>query len=128
MKKPASIFNARKRSLRRLCFYTCLSFCSEGGGCLGPGPGWRLRDLAGGGSRPTPRDEVGGSGWGGGNLVLTFSRQGKHREFCGTGKNPGPHPGGVQAHTGGWWCIPACTEADPPSRHFKKLVCMLLCI
>ena len=25
---------ARKQSLRRLCFYTCLSFCSRGGGCL----------------------------------------------------------------------------------------------
>ena len=26
-----SIFTARKRSLRRLCFYTCLSFCPQGG-------------------------------------------------------------------------------------------------
>ena len=26
-----SIFTVRKRSLRRLCFYTCLSFCSQGG-------------------------------------------------------------------------------------------------
>ena len=25
------IFTARKRSLRRLCFYTCLSFCPQGG-------------------------------------------------------------------------------------------------
>ena len=43
----------RKQSLRRLCFYTCLSFCPQGGGVgsLGPYPG--------GG-------EVGGSGWGGG--------------------------------------------------------------
>ena len=28
------IFTARKRSLRRLCFYTCLSFCPRGGGCV----------------------------------------------------------------------------------------------
>ena len=28
------IFTARKRSFRRLCFYTCLSFCSQGGVCL----------------------------------------------------------------------------------------------
>ena len=31
------IFTARKRSLRRLCFYTCLSvilFMGEGGGCV----------------------------------------------------------------------------------------------
>ena len=27
-----NIFTARKQSLRRLCFYTCLSFCSGGGG------------------------------------------------------------------------------------------------
>ena len=29
------MFTARKRSLRRICFYTCLSFCSQGG--LHPG-------------------------------------------------------------------------------------------
>ena len=34
-----NIITVRKRSLRRLCFYTCLPFCSQGGGCLGPGPG-----------------------------------------------------------------------------------------
>ena len=29
------LITARKQSLRRLCFYTCLSFCSRGGGrCL----------------------------------------------------------------------------------------------
>ena len=46
----------RKRSLRRLCFYICLSVIlfTGGGGCLGPGLG-RLRDLPGGGvSRPRP--------------------------------------------------------------------------
>ena len=26
------LITARKQSLRRLCFYTCLSFCSQGGG------------------------------------------------------------------------------------------------
>ena len=31
------IITVRKRSLRRLCFYTCLSFCPQGGGCLVPG-------------------------------------------------------------------------------------------
>ena len=29
-----NIFTARKQSLRRLCFYACLSFCSGGGGLL----------------------------------------------------------------------------------------------
>ena len=73
-----SIFTVRKRSLRRLCFYTCLSFCSRGRGSPGPYPKGRLRCLAGGVSRPIPRGEVGG------RLA-----------------------GGV--------CIPACTEAEPPS-------------
>ena len=31
----STIFTARKRSLRRLCFYTCLSFCPQGGACSG---------------------------------------------------------------------------------------------
>ena len=30
---PCPLITARKRSLRRLCFYTCLSFCLWGGGC-----------------------------------------------------------------------------------------------
>ena len=35
-----NIFIARKRSLRRLCFYRCLSFCPQGGrGWLLPGGG-----------------------------------------------------------------------------------------
>ena len=32
--KNFSCFYARKRSLRRLCFYVCLSFCSQGYVCL----------------------------------------------------------------------------------------------
>ena len=33
-----AIFTARKRSLRRLCFYTCLSFCPRGwGACVAGG-------------------------------------------------------------------------------------------
>ena len=66
MLKIASLFphcvlitiTARKRSLRRLCFYTCLSFCSQGRGCLGPEGGWGV--WPGGMSRPRPRGEVGG--------------------------------------------------------------------
>ena len=42
------LFTVRKRSLRRLCFYTCLSFCPHGGV-----------------SSPIPRGEVERSGWGG---------------------------------------------------------------
>ena len=82
------IFTARNEAGARLCFYTCLWFCSqEGGGSYpsmycrwypsmpcrfpGPHPGRKLRGLAGGVSRPTPRG------------------------------SPGPYPGGLQAHTRG---------------------------
>ena len=66
------VITARKRSLRRLCFYTCLSVILftwgvvsqyafvllEGsglGGSTGPHPGGKLRSMAWGVSRPTPR-------------------------------------------------------------------------
>ena len=58
-------------------------------------------------SRPTPRGEVEGSGWGG-------------LQSHTWGEAPGLHHGGLQAHTWGvsrptpGGCIPACTEADPP--------------
>ena len=92
----ASIITARKRSLRRLCFYTCPSvILFMGGGMVS----WHALQVvsqhalqvSGGGvsqhalqvSRPTPKGKVEGSGWG------VFR----------------PTPGG---------CIPACTEANPP--------------
>ena len=74
-------------SLRRLCFYTCLSVHGGGGGgypsmhCRSPGPhpGGKLRGLAWGVvSRPTPGGSPPGPHWGG------VSR---------------PTPGGLQAHT-----------------------------
>ena len=58
---------ARKRSLRRLCFYTCLSVILFTGGEGSPGPHAErlLRGLAGGRvSRSTPRGHVEGSGRG----------------------------------------------------------------
>ena len=75
----------------------------------GPYPGVRLRGLARGGSRPTPRGEVEGSGQGEGS--------------------PGPHPGGrlrglaggVSRPTPGGGGIPACTGADPPP-HSRQLL------
>ena len=98
------VVTARKRNLRRLCFYTCLSFCSQGrcgipaciaGGipaCLaaggwypsipcrfpGPHPGGKLRGLAWGGvSRPTPEGGVSRPTW---------------------GRSPGPHLGSGVFH------------------------------
>ena len=73
-----------KRSLRRLCFYTCLSFCPPGGGrrCLLL---WGLQAHTWGVSRPT----LGG-----------VSR---------------PTPGGGVSRPTPGGCIPACTEAAPPT-------------
>ena len=95
------IFTSHKRSLRRLCFYTCLSVHREGGS-PGPHQGWRLKGLAGGISRPTPEVEVEGSGWG---SLQTHTWGG-----C-----PDPHPGGVQAQ--GWGGISQhALRQTPPSR------------
>ena len=69
------IITARKRSLRRLRFYTCLS-------------------VHGGVTRPTPGGgEIEGSGWG----------------------SPGPHSGGLQAHT--WVGCPGPGLGVYPSMH-----------
>ena len=79
--KPFNIFTARKRSLRRLCFYTCLSFCPKVGGYRSmhcrwypsmpwrfPGPhpgGGKLRGLAKGDSPgPHPKGKLRGLAWG----------------------------------------------------------------
>ena len=82
-----SIFTARKRNLRRLCFYTCLSFFSQGGGLQANTQrgGWGV--WVGWGRSPGPH-----WGWG---CVQAHTR----------GMEGIPSPGG---------CIPACTEADTP--------------
>ena len=85
------IITVRKRSLRRLCFYTCLSFCP-----------WGV-------SRPIPRGEVGGSGWGG---LRRAGLQADTQE----GRSPGPGPGGRLLAQGQGVCIQACTEANTPPR------------
>ena len=87
---------ARKRSLRRLCFYTCLSFCSRGGG--GGGEGGIPACLAGlqahtqvGGWRVWPGGGVGG---------LKAHTQGVGWGVWPRGRgSPGPHPGGVSRPT-----------------------------
>ena len=55
-----AIFTTRKRSLRRLCFYTCLSFCPRGGGIPAC-----LAGLRGRGLQAHTQGEVEGSGQGG---------------------------------------------------------------
>ena len=82
------IFTARKRSLRRLCFYTCLSVIlfTGRGGVSRPRPGGVQAQAGGVGvSRPRPR-----------------------KGCLGPGPRGCPGPGGV--------CIPACTEADTPQQ------------
>ena len=104
----AKFITARKRILRRLCFYTCLQFCLQGiipaclaglqGGwypsmpcrCPGSHPGVSLRGLARGVSRPTPRGEDQGSGL----VGLQAHTRGGGSSGVWPGGSPGPHPGG----------------------------------
>ena len=51
--KRTGVFTARKRSLRRLCFYTCLSFCPQGG-VPGQVPPWDQVPPSGPGTPPRP--------------------------------------------------------------------------
>ena len=96
------LITARKRSLRRLCFYTCLSvILFTGGGCYpsmpcrwypimpcsrspggspGPYPRGKLRGIW---SRPTPKGEVEG------DLVQAHTQGGSW-----WGSGPGPHSRG----------------------------------
>ena len=122
----------------------CQSFCSQGG-CLDPGPGGRLGDLAGGCQDPDP-----GGGWGVWlgwvSRPLDLGRLGclARGRVC-----PGPGLGGIQAHTK-WGvcpgphpgvypsphpghvsrpegCIPTCTEINTPSRWLLlQAACILL--
>ena len=111
-----NIFTARKRSLRRLCFYTCLSFCPYRGGVIS--------QHASQVSRPIPRWEVEGSGRGG----LQAHTQGEV-EGSGQGEgSPGPHPGGrlrglaggsPGPHQGGWY---PSMHWGRPSAHSRQLL------
>ena len=99
------VITARKRSLRRLCFYTCLSV-HWGGVLSGPGPGGGWGVWPGGMSRSMPRFEVGGLAGG----VQAHTQGGwmsrpTPRGSRGNGGVSRPRPGE---------CIPACTEADTP--------------
>ena len=92
--KDLKLITARKRSLQRLCFYTCLSvILFTGGGCLGPHPRGSLGGLVRGVSRPTPRGRLG---------VARPTPRGK---VGGSGRgDPGPHLGGCPGpHLGGGW-------------------------
>ena len=107
------LVTARKRSLRRLCFYTCLSFCPRGGGgfyAQTQGGGW-------GSGQGCPSPHPGDSGWWW--MSRPTIRGGVQAQAWGV--CPGPGPGG---------CIPACTEADtvppPPNRWLMLLAVRIL--
>ena len=102
MRPPlAAIFTARKCSLRRLCFYTCLSV-HGGGGVVSQ---HALQQI-----------------WGGWYLSMPCRFPGPHPRGGGV---EGSGRGGLQAHTQGV-CIPDCTEADPPRRLLLQAVRILL--
>ena len=110
------IFTARKWSLRRLCFYTCLSVILFTGGAVSHHTfqvvsQHALQQVSGGGvvsqhalqvSRPTPRGEVEGSGQGG----LQAHTQGEVKESG---------LGGLQAYIQG--CLQAHTQGRCVSQH-----------
>ena len=111
------IFNARKRSLRRLCFYTYLSVhrrevvSQHALQVSRPTPsGGSLRGLAGGVSRPTPRGGVEGSGLGG----VSRSTPRGEVEGSGWGGLQSHSQGSLQAHTGGWGVYPSMFWGRPP--------------
>ena len=83
------IITVCKQSLRRLCFYTCLPFCSQWG-CLGPGPGGL--PMGGSAQRGVSRPRGAGQGLG----EAQARRGGVSR----------PRPRGV--------CIPASLRQTPP--------------
>ena len=96
------LFTIRKRTLRRLCFYTCLSFCPQGGM-----------------SRPRPRGEFGGSGWGVSRprpegVVSRPRPEGVVSRPRPEGWCPGPGSGGVEAQA--WGCVSQhALRQTPPS-------------
>ena len=103
------IITALKRSLRRSCFYTCLSVILFTVGV----------------SRPTHRGEVGGFGWG-----VSRPTPGGGGWGVWLGGSPGPHPGGVSRPTprgspgphlglslqvqAQGVCLSACCDPSPP--------------
>ena len=118
------VITAHKQSLRRLCFYTCLSVHGERWGgipaCLAAGLEGLVSQHALQVSRPAPRGEVEGSGlggftrptpWGGSpgphlGVSRPTSRGVSRPTPSGVSRpssrgSPGPHPGGLQAHTQG---------------------------
>ena len=112
-----SFITVRKRSLRRLCFYTCLSFCLQGVGLQahtqGRGCGVWLEGLQ------DYTQRVGCGTWLGEGGLQAHTRGRLGVWLVGEGGVSRPIPrvegsgrgeGGLQAQAGG--CIPACTEAD----------------
>ena len=102
------LITARNEVGARLCFYTCLWFCSQGeeGGVVSqhalqvsrPTTGGKLRGLAWGGSPgPHPGGKLRGQAWEGLRPTLRRGSWG-----VGPGGSPGPHLGGSPApHPGG---------------------------
>ena len=121
-----NIITARNEVGARLCFYTCLRFCSRGWGWWYPsmpcsrsprvGWGW-YHSMPCGSPGPQPGRKLRGLAWGGGFQAHTW--EGASRPTVGVSRptprgSKGPHPEGSPGPHLGEGDIPACTEADPP--------------
>ena len=134
LKRYRCLITAHKRSLRKLCFYICLSvilftggwypsmhgrFLSTGGWyfsmhCRSPGPYplGKLRGLAWGRgvSRPTPGGKLRGLAWGG---LQAHTQRGFQAHTWGSFQ---PTPGGSPGpHLGGWWISQHALRQAPPT-------------
>ena len=97
------IFTARKRNLRRLCFYRCLSFCPQGRGCYP--------------SMPCSRSP--------GDGVLSQHALQVSRPTPGGGSSGGCGQGGLQAHTqGGSWGDLARGVSRPTPKGEVEGICL----
>ena len=92
------IITARKRSLQRLCFYTCLSLCPKGGGVVSKHALHVVSQHA-----LQQRD----------GIPACFAARGCPGPHLGC---PGPHLGGLQAHTRG---VSRPTPRGSPGPHLE---------
>ena len=118
-----SVFYRPQTKFAKVTFFTCVCHSvHRGRGSPGPHPGG-VEGSGWGVFRPTPKEEVEGSGSGGLQAHTRGGLQAHTRGVC----RPTPGGGSAGPHPEGRGCITACTEADtPPSRRLLRAVRILM--